>query len=460
MTLLFINIFIYLMYYIFMYMRYIFRFFLLIPLISANQVFADLPDVNQIKTLINSGKVAEAYAILAPEEENFSGNPEVDYLFAIVAIESGNVEKSISIFDRILSIDPKFAGARMDLARAYFALGSYNLARQELEIIQKENPPELVKQAINNYLTAIDERTKPKVNTLTAYSELTYGFDTNVNAATSQSSIAIPALDNLLVTLDSSNVAIDSPYLTASTGAEIIHYVKPGIRLLVGIDLRKKNAFDSSPYSSGSIDGHLGIRLGEEQDVVTLIAQQGRFYLGGIANRDSKSITGQWAHVINPQNQAILFASHNWIRYVQDTAKVENMNMFVGGGGWLHAFDRDAKFVMSPTLMIGRESDQGNRPNGNKNLYGTRLAGQYLLKDNLSLFSSVGFQYGEYKMENSTFLVKRHDHLYDAAAGVQWQLNNAWSVRPQVNYIKNNSNIAIYKYDRKDVSITVRWDYR
>lgn len=440
--------------------EYFLRLFLLILLIFANQAFADLPDLNQIKLLVNTGKSTEAFAILAPEEENFSGNPDIDYLFAIVALDSGNVEKSISIFDRILSIDPKFAGARMDLARAYFSLGSYNLARQELEIIQKENPPELVKQAINNYLTAIDERTKPKVNTLTAYSELTYGYDTNVNAATSQSSIAIPALDNLEVTLDSSNLETHSPYLTASTGAEMIHYVKPGIRLLAGVDLKKKKAFDSSPYSSASIDGHFGIRLGEEKDVVTLTAQQGRFYLGGIANRDSTSLTGQWMHAINPQNQAILFVSHNWIRYVEESAKVENMNMFVGGGGWLHAFDRDAKFVLSPTLMIGRELDQENRSNGNKSFFGPRFAGQYVLKDNLSLFSSIGFQYGEYKTENSAFLVKRHDHLYDAAAGVQWQLNHAWSVRPQVNYSKNNSNIDIYKYERTDVSVTVRWDYR
>ena len=440
--------------------KYFLRLLLILLLLFANQVFADSPDLNQIKLLVDTGKSSEAYAIMAPEEENFSGNIDVDYIFAIAALDSGNVEKSISIFDRILSINPKFAGARIDLARAYFLMGNYNLARQELNIIQQENPPDLVRQEINNYLIAIDERTKPKVNTLTAYSELTYGYDTNVNAATSQSSIAIPALNNLVVTLDSSNLETHSPSLTASTGAEMIHHVRPGIKLLAGVDLKKKKAFDSPSYSSASIDGHFGIRFGEEEDVVMLTAQKGRFYLGGISNRDSTSFTGQWMHAINPQNQAFLFASHSWIRYVEESAKVENMNIFVGGGGWLHAFDRDAKFVMSPNLMVGQELDQENRLNGNKSFFGPRLACQYALKDNLSIFSSIGFQYGEYKTENSAFLVKRHDYLYDASVGVQWKLNQAWFVRPQVSYIKNNSNIDIYKYERTDFSVSVRWDHR
>ena len=102
--------------------KYFLRLLLILLLLFANQVFADSPDLNQIKLLVDTGKSSEAYAIMAPEEENFSGNIDVDYIFAIAALDSGNVEKSISIFDRILSINPKFAGARIDLARAYFLI--------------------------------------------------------------------------------------------------------------------------------------------------------------------------------------------------------------------------------------------------------------------------------------------------------------------------------------------------
>lgn len=432
----------------------------IIFLLYASSLCAEELNIPHLKSIIESGKYAEAYELLSVQEETFSGNLDVDYLFALSALESGHVEQSIAVFDRILSINPKFAGARLDLARAYFAVGSYDLARQEMMVVSEENPPPLVLAVVKRYLAAIEEKTKPKVNTVTAYAEMTFGHDSNVNAATSKSSISIPALNNLTVNLASSNLEKSSNYLAMSTGAELTHLVAPNFYVFGGLDLKKKNGFDAPNFNSGSVDGHLGVRAGDEKNAYSLSAQQGRFYLGGIPSRDTTGLTAQWMHAFNAQNQMVLFGAHNWIRFDQQSSKVENMNMAILGGGWIHAFDPEAKFVISPTLMLGKEFEMESRANGDKEFMGARLAVQYRIKNNVSLFGSVGEQVGFHQTENAAFLTKRLDHQYDGNFGAQWQLNNSWSIRPQITYSKNDTNIDIYKYERVDFSLTARWDFK
>ena len=54
--------------------------------------------------------------------------PEFDYLLGVAALDSGHIEDAIIAFERVLAIVPGHAGAQMDLARAYYAAGSFDLA--------------------------------------------------------------------------------------------------------------------------------------------------------------------------------------------------------------------------------------------------------------------------------------------------------------------------------------------
>ena len=54
----------------------------------------------------------------------------------------------------------------------------------------------------------------------------------------------------------------------------------------------------------------------------------------------------------------------------------------------------------------------------------------------------------------------RYDKQYDANFGINWHYDKLWTVRPQISYLRNNSNIVIYQFDRTDVSITIRRDFK
>ena len=79
--------------------------------------------------LIKSGKPDEAYSLLEPFEFERSGEVRFDYLLGVAALDSGKPDKATLAFERVLLVDPDFAGARMDMARAYYQLGDLQRAR-------------------------------------------------------------------------------------------------------------------------------------------------------------------------------------------------------------------------------------------------------------------------------------------------------------------------------------------
>jgi hypothetical protein len=44
--------------------------------------------------------------------------------------------------------------------------------------------------------------------------------------------------------------------------------------------------------------------------------------------------------------------------------------------------------------------------------------------------------------------------------GANWHWDKNWTLRPQLNYWKNSSDIVIDSYNRMDVSLNIRRDFR
>ena len=129
------------------------------------------------------------------------------------------------------------------------------------------------------------------------------------------------------------------------------------------------------------------------------------------------------------------------------------------GGGYLRLF-ADGASAITMNGFVGSEKAINNRADGNKDITGLRLGGQYRLRDDLDLFASMGAQLGKYDMVNAAFQTLREDKQYDGVVGVTWRVDRDWTVRPQVLRIRNDSNIQINDYKRTDYSVTVRRDFR
>ncbi|HEX7465071.1 MAG TPA: tetratricopeptide repeat protein, partial [Usitatibacter sp.] len=79
------------------------------------------------RRLLAAGNPKQAYAELSAVQDKMTGMPEFDYLLGVAALDSGKTEDAIIAFERVLAVVPNHAGAQMDLARAYYATGSFDL---------------------------------------------------------------------------------------------------------------------------------------------------------------------------------------------------------------------------------------------------------------------------------------------------------------------------------------------
>jgi len=420
--------------------------------------------LSKAEALIKAGKLSAAYDVLAAMAFAHAGEVNFDYLLGVTALEVGKPDRATLAFERVLAVDPNFAGARVDMGRAYFALGDYSRARAELRIAAAQNPPPAAKKVIQDYLAEIERRLNP-ATTFAGYLEGTLGYDDNVNNSANTSKIYVP-LFGVNMTLSPTNVKSRDNYLSVGGGGELTHPLRRGLSLFVGADGKKRVNFFKDQFNTGAMDGRIGLNIGEGRNVVRVAVQKSLFYLDDKFNRETTGFVGEWRHGLNAANQLSVYGQYSMLRYGHDKSGADlsdnDVNLNLGGVGWLHAIGGNGKAIVFASLYAGVEKTTGpiDRPDGDQRFRGVRLGGQDALNGRWAIFVFGGVKAGNYMRRNAVFLDWRHDDQYDVTVGANWRPARHWTVRPQASYTRNDSNFALNDYDRTDVSVTVRRDFK
>src|ERR1700687_2944832 len=103
---------------------------LMLPLVI-DHAPAAAPDLAKAEEVLRGKRAADAYDLLEPFEFDEAGNLKYDYLLGLAALESGKADKATLVFERVLALEPRYLGVRLDLGRAYFQIGDLARATQE-----------------------------------------------------------------------------------------------------------------------------------------------------------------------------------------------------------------------------------------------------------------------------------------------------------------------------------------
>ena len=206
--------------------------FLLFFLSSAWACAQSAPDLAQARSLLRSGQPAAALKLLEPHEDAHAGNLEFDYLLGMAALDAGRADKATIALERALIVNPNHAGARLDLARAYFALGDHGRARNEFNIALAQDPPPNARATINAYLARMNGSAGGDTRA-SAYLDVTAGRDTDVNNATSQGQVYVPVFGlSLLLALTSQRTADN--FASLGGGGEVSYALSTNMPLFAG----------------------------------------------------------------------------------------------------------------------------------------------------------------------------------------------------------------------------------
>lgn len=414
--------------------------------------------LDDAEVLMKAGKPALAYKLLEPFEFGRSGEVRFDYLIGIAALDSGKPDKATLAFERVLAEDPNYAGARLEMARAYYQLGDIQRAKIEFETVLDQNPSAAARGTIQMYLDEIAVRGAGKKTRLSGYIEGTVGRDTNVNNASDASNNIITP------TLISSSAELPDNYSGVAAGGEIIHNLNANLGLYAGADISKRNNYSQPSFNLLGVEGRAGMSYGIGVDRYRIGISGGQKSLGGLRYFDSSGLNADLRHTVGARKQLNVFGQYMQYRYADPLLKLNDINQLVAGVGMLQMFG-NGNTALSGSLYFGTENDvgpatlsrpTGGRADGTNRFAGIRAGGQAVVDDRAKLFFSAGEQIGNFSNVNPLISGHRTDRLSDLTLGVDWYLGSLWVVRPQLMRYINSSNVAAYAYDRNDYSITIR----
>lgn len=395
----------------------------------------------------------EVYGYLAPLEERYAGDADYDYRLGLAALDSGRYSQAIFVLQRAVATRPGYAGARMELARAYYAQGDNESARREFETLQQDNPPPEAKRAIADYLAAIDRRAAVYQRTMAGYAELGTGFDSNANGATDTQTF-------LGFRLDDRNVATESSYYVLGGGGQLSYPLAPRWRLQ-GSGSASYRANPDAPF----VDSQ-GVRLGggvewrPNQLSFALGPNLGWAMLDGEDNHQVLGIDGS-ATWHTEQAQTSLNLRSGQTRYADDLDVLDVDTLLYGVAAQYTTLTMPrCQFVAAVTLGSDDAVESGSQ--FSRDLTGARISAIFDFGRGHALLTSVSSLSSDY---DGTFFIPgvvRKDEQLSASLGYEWGglRSLGWTLRGQFGWVDNASSISLYEYDRYDFGVSVRKEFR
>lgn len=401
----------------------------------------------QAETLIANGRAERAFALLSEREAELAGNPYFDYLLGVAALDSGRHSEAIFSLRRSIVVAPQYAGARMELGRAYYESGDSGQARPLFASLLDENPPPGVRQVIQQYIDAIDGRTQKPGSHFSPYLEVHTGHDSNANGSTGNQQF-------LGFMLNPQNLETESPFAEIAAGFSWIVPQSARFAWIYSGRLGHRENSDASFVNSTALNGYAGGtwqrgnwfgRTGVDGYRASRDGDANESYAGAdflFGNRFAED----WDVTIGLRAGAQRFDS---------AIQVLDVDRFLYTLGVSRRFSGTSRIDLQ--AIGGRDNEKhSGSPYGNSKI-GARLNFSTQLGDAAFLHASVGSLTTDF--DGLFFALPREDTQATAALQVEFRdvFTSGLTLIPGFRYVDNRSDISLYDYDRTEIGLLIRW---
>ena len=408
----------------------------------------------QATQLIQSGKAAAAYALLAPELAARAAEPDFNYVFGLAALDSGRTAEAILAFQRVLAVKLDQAEARAELARAYAMTGDVDTARAQFDtVLQDPSLPDPVRQRFTALERGFAKQIAGGGSDVTGFLDVSGGYDSNVNTATNLTSVTIPLFAVFGPgTLNGAARQMHDGYGEAQGGVSGVAAVGRQDRVFgSALGLYHRN-FDSAAFDQASATGTFGFAHSfANRDTLSLSGQVQQFWLGRQSYRQAYGAIAQYTHLL--KGGRALSLSGQYFRFNYDNQPLLDANRYAVAVSYA-----DRRFQVAASG--GHEETRDPLGDAQSNTFGDFSIGAEIpLGPRLASIGGVGGDLRRYDAPDALFLTRRRDERIDASAGLKYLVTKSVSIRPRVTYSRNFSNIAIYDYQRFTASVGVRLEF-
>ena len=402
--------------------------------------------LNTARRLVLDNQMEQAYQLLQSHELELAGNPDFDYLLGTAALDSGREDLAIFALERVVEQRPAFAGARLELARAYFATGNNESARYHFDYLQGQNPPPNVQQAITSYLRAIDRVAAAYKPIHLPHFAAGFGWDSNANAST--------AVEQFLgFVLDGQNVETDSAYYFASFGDYYSRPLSRGVKLLLNGSIGQRNYPDASFVDSTDVGAKSAIEWSFGDTRITPSVGVDLNWLDGDDNLDRYTSDLAVSHSLS-DDWKLLGGLTAGARRFSDDLEIQDVNVYNARFGFEHYLNPATASVFSAMAMIGTDSVRDSESPFDNDRWALVVSGSRLLAPGLLFSLDAGYTNTDFNRR--FFGQQREDDQWNAALSLHlfdWPAQG-WRVVGRAAYTDVESDLDLYTYDRTEVGLT------
>ena len=415
-------------------------------------------DIDRLKQLFDSGNSQAAYDYALSERSDNEGDPVFDYYYGAAAIDIGQSSEGVFALERVLVSQPNNHAARLELARGYFILQEFARSRAEFNIVLKYNPPESVREKIYNYLDSIRLQEDRYQTTSTAYVELGFGTDTNINSGPSNPTIIFLGQTGQL---NSSALEQYDSFTRFRANYGISTPLTAKLSFNAGLNANLNKTGDHSELDTRTLTESAGLRLLHAQDSYSLdlIAQQ-----FAIDSEDYRQLTGintNWSRHLSQLTtlQAFLqFSNQDF-----DGQEVRNVDTSTLGIGFTRRFKTTLSPVLFASTYIAQDKPERSsdiaRQIAERDYYGARIGTMLNTSAKTSSQFSINYQSSQYGLKDINGILRKDD-FSSAEFNFTWLLSRNWSLLADASVIQNDSSNTLNAYDRKQFSVSLHYEMK
>jgi hypothetical protein len=322
--------------------------------------------------------------------------------------------------------------------------------------------PEDVAVTIDRFLDAIRRIQETQRVTIRGYVEIGGGYDSNVNSATAENQIAVPAFGGGIIALTDANLEQSDGFLSFGGAVAIRAPISNTLSVFGGVAYTNKTNFTEEEFSTYAWDANAGVSYKRERNIVTLATQLSAFYVNDDqlysgAYRDAVGGTLQWQHDFDARNQLNAYLQYSQLTYPDQ--EIRNADRYVGGLGYARAFGSDDLIGYLGVYGGQEREEEEARPDFGHDLYGIRLGAQQSLSEKVSVFANASMESRQYGGPDISFLIDRKDDQYAVSGGMHFIPGRNLRLTLQASWTDNRSNIPLYEFDRWLGSMNLRYEF-
>lgn len=421
--------------------------------VTAAQASAAKQAVAAAATAKKAGDVERAYQLLAAQLDVLGGDPDFDYALGITALDAGYYSEAAFALQRVVYSQPAFAGARLDLARAHIALGDFGAARTELDRVESAQPPVRVSQAVRVLRERIDNSTVAESGLgLSGRIAALAGFDSNANAATSDSQII---LGGIPITLSDQSREIDSAVYGADASLSYARRLSETGTLSTALGLTHRHYPEADFVDATTAFGQFGQTYLWDAWIANLGVSGSYTLLDDDFNNRSVRTDLGLARQFG-LSRVGLSARVGLVRYADDVS-VQDVNQRLGALSFTRALGGRA--IWSISGLAGKDvANQAGSPYG-RSLIGARS--RLLYSPVAGLESTFNLGYVESEFDGPFLGVMREDDQFSAGLLLTFKrlLWNSIDLGASARYINNESTAALFDYQRSIIGLNLAREF-